>query len=76
MGGEVPRFRLFPEGREGHQQLRRGEGRLEMLWTWLGKQYGHGSKSGTPSEHPNPTTQIGSKMGGEFTYPKMGSNWF
>ena len=23
----------------------------------------------TPSEHPNPTTQIGSKMGGEFTYP-------
>ena len=24
----------------------------------------------TPSEHPNPTTKIGSKMGGEFTYPK------
>ena len=24
-----------------------------------------------PSEHPNPTTKIGSKMGGEFTYPKM-----
>ena len=23
----------------------------------------------TPSEHPNPTTKIGSKMGGEFTYP-------
>ena len=22
----------------------------------------------TPSEHPNPTTKIGSKMGGEFTY--------
>ena len=22
----------------------------------------------TPSEHPNPTTQIGSKMGGEFAY--------
>ena len=24
-----------------------------------------------PSENPNPTTKIGSKMGGEFTYPKM-----
>ena len=24
-----------------------------------------------PMEHPNPTTKIGSKMGGEFTYPKM-----
>ena len=35
---------------------------------WLG----HGSKSNrTPSEHPNPTIKIGSKMGGEFTYPKM-----
>ena len=30
----------------------------------------------TPSEHPNPTTKIGSKMGGECTYPKMGSHWF
>ena len=31
----------------------------------------------TPSEHPNPTTQISTKMGGEFTYqPKMGSHWF
>ena len=28
----------------------------------------------TPSEHPNPTIKIGSKMGGEFAYqPKMGS---
>ena len=28
----------------------------------------------TPSEHPNPTTQIGPKMGGEFTYqPKWDS---
>ena len=27
----------------------------------------------TPSEHPNPTAKIGSKMGGEFTYPKLGS---
>ena len=25
---------------------------------------GHGSKSRTPSEHPNPTTKIGSKMDG------------
>ena len=25
----------------------------------------------TPSEHPNPTTKIGSNMGGEFTYTKM-----
>ena len=25
-----------------------------------------------PSEHPNPTTKIGTKMGGEFTYP---NNW-
>ena len=24
-----------------------------------------------PSEHANPTTKIGSKMGDEFTYPKM-----
>ena len=24
-----------------------------------------------PSERPHPTTKIGSKMGGEFTYPKM-----
>ena len=23
----------------------------------------------TPSEHANPTTKIGAKMGGEFTYP-------
>ena len=29
--------------------------------------YGHGSKS-YPSEHPNPTTKIKPKMGGEFTY--------
>ena len=30
---------------------------------------GHGSKARlAPSEHPNPTTKIGSKMGGEFTY--------
>ena len=28
----------------------------------------------TPSEHPNPTTKIGSKLGGEFTYPQMGSH--
>ena len=32
---------------------------------------GHGSKSRTPSEHPNPTTKIPTKMGGEFTHPKM-----
>ena len=30
--------------------------------------YGDGSKARTPSEHPNPTTKTGSKMGGEFTY--------
>ena len=24
----------------------------------------------------NPTTKIGSKMGGELTYPKMGSHWY
>ena len=24
-----------------------------------------------PSEHPNPTTKLGSKLGGEYTYPKM-----
>ena len=29
----------------------------------------------TPSEHPNPTTEMGSKMSGESTYPKMGSHW-
>ena len=28
----------------------------------------------TPNEHPNPT-KIGSKKGGEFTYPKVGSHW-
>ena len=27
----------------------------------------------TPSEHPNPTTKIGSKMGGAPTPPKKGS---
>ena len=27
----------------------------------------HGSKAVALSEHPNPTTKIGSKMGGEFT---------
>ena len=38
---------------------------------------GHGSKpkSVSPGEHPNPTTKIGSKMSGEFTYPEMGSHW-
>ena len=30
----------------------------------------------TPSEHPNPTTKIGPKLGGEFTHPEMGSHWF
>ena len=25
----------------------------------------------TPREHPNPTTKTGTKMGGEFAYPKM-----
>ena len=25
----------------------------------------------TPSKHPNPTTRPGSKLGGEFTYPRM-----
>ena len=32
-------------------------------------QHGHGSKSKSYSEHPNPITKIGPKMGGEFTYP-------
>ena len=33
--------------------------------------YGHGSKPRlAPSERFNPTTKIGPKMGGEFTYPK------
>ena len=37
--------------------------------------FGHGSKAKarTRSEHPKPTTKIGSQRGGEFTYPKMGS---
>ena len=40
-------------------------------------QSGHGSNPNrTPSEHPNPTSKRGSKMGGEFSYPKMGSHWF
>ena len=41
----------------------------------LGKnRHGHGQKQNrTPSEHPNPNTKMGSKMGGEFTYPRMGS---
>ena len=30
----------------------------------------------TPSKHPNPTTKIGSKLGGEFIYPRIGSHWF
>ena len=30
----------------------------------------------TPSEHSNPTTKIGSQMGGEFTYPKKVSIGF
>ena len=29
----------------------------------------------TPSEHQPIPSKIGSKMGGEFTYPKMGSRW-
>ena len=29
---------------------------------------GHKSQIVPPSEHPNPTTKMGSKMGGEFTY--------
>ena len=33
---------------------------------------GHGSKSRTPVNIPIPT-KIGSKMGGDFTYPKLGS---
>ena len=36
---------------------------------WRGSSNGHGSKSRIPpSEHPNPTTKIVSKMGGGFTY--------
>ena len=29
---------------------------------------GHGSKAKSHSEHPNPTTQMETKMGGEFAY--------
>ena len=32
---------------------------------------GQNPKFRTPSEPPNPTTKIGSHMGGEFTYHKM-----
>ena len=42
--------------------------RVELLKI---EQMAMGQKNRTPSEHPNPTTKIGSKMGGEFTYPKM-----
>ena len=42
--------------------------RLQMIFSWR-LQTGRGSKP--RSEHPNPTTKIGSKMGGEFNYPKM-----
>ena len=43
------------------------------LWALGLMRFGHESKSRLPpSEHPNPTT----KMGGEFTYPKIGSHWF
>ena len=42
------------------------KGQYLRCWT-----YWHGLKDRTPSEHPNPTTKIGSKMGGEFPYPKM-----
>ena len=36
---------------------------------------GHGSKSLPPVNIPFFPSKIGSKMGGEFTYPKMGSHW-
>ena len=46
------------------------------LQKW-GVEYGHESKHRlSPSEHPNPTTRIGFKMGGEFTYPRMVFHWF
>ena len=40
------------------------------------RENGHGSKSKSypPLSMPIPT-KIGSKMGGEFTYPKVGSHW-
>ena len=53
----------------------RAKSEVESLSVHSALGYGHGSKSRT-SEHPNPTTKIGSKMGGEFTYPKMGYHWF
>ena len=37
---------------------------------------GWGSKPCTPGEQPNPTTKIPTKLGGEFTYPEMGFDWF
>ena len=41
-----------------------------MGWPWVNSQIV------PPVNIPNPTTKIGSKMGGEFTYPKMGSQWY
>ena len=42
---------------------------------WLSDGHGSKAKASTPSEHPNPTTKIGSKNGW-CTYPKMGYHWF
>ena len=38
---------------------------VSALAEFIENPHGRGSKS---SQHPNPTTKIGSKMGGEFTY--------
>ena len=59
--------------RAGLAAGRLGEDRSQPIfstWPWVKTQF---VPLSAPSEHPNPTTKIGSKMGGEFTYPKMGS---
>ena len=43
--------------------------RAERKWPWVKIQIGFPPVN-------NPTTKIGSTMGGEFIYSKMGSHWF
>ena len=60
-------FRASPFGKSSPVIVGIRGGMMRLAWS---------SKTTHDGEHPNPTTKIGSKMGGEFTYPKMGSHWF
>ena len=48
---------------EAFDRITSAERADRLIWSWVKSQIAR-----TPSDNPNPTTKISSKMGGEFTY--------